>query len=47
MHVQSSASTYMYMLMRDAERRKKEASKQGHKNNKVKQHSTPKAVKEK
>ena len=31
------------MLMRGAEGRKEERSKQGHKNNKAKQHSTPKA----
>ena len=30
--------------MRDAEGRKKEASKQGHTNNKAKRHNTPKAV---
>ena len=35
---------YVYMLMRDAEGRKKERSKQGQTNNKAKQYSTPKAV---
>ena len=32
------------LLMRDAEGRKKKASKLGHTNNKAKQHSTPKVV---
>ena len=32
------------MLIRDAKGRKKEASKQGHTNNKAKQHNTPKAA---
>ena len=35
---------HMYMLIRDAEERKEERSKQGQINNKAKQHSTPKAV---
>ena len=34
----------MNMLMRDAEASKEERSKQGHTNNKAKQHNTPKAV---
>ena len=37
------AHTFMYLLMRDAEGRKKEASKVKQ-TNKAKQHSTPKAV---
>ena len=34
----------MNMLMRDAEASNEERSKQGHTNNKAKQHNTPKAV---
>ena len=35
---------YIYILMRDIERRKEGRSKQGHSNNTAKQHNTPKAV---